>query len=64
MSMNDLLSQKMSRKQFLLYLGLIVLFVSGIAGILKRTSDVSLLHLPRKTSKGFGRGPYGGTANT
>jgi hypothetical protein len=60
--MNDFLSQKMSRKQFVTYLGLVMLSISGIGGILKRAANIPLLrsHSKVKVSKGFGNGLYGG----
>ena len=46
--------RKMSRKEFLGYLGLIILTMTGITGAIKSLSDFG------RPTHGFGSGPYGG----
>ena len=56
---NELLLKKMTRKEFLLHLGLFVVMMSGVPNILKSLIQArpnQLLAKPR----GFGNGPYGG----
>jgi hypothetical protein len=50
-----LMEKEMSRKEFLLYTGLILLAVTGVSGVWKNLSTV----INGKKQKGFGSGPYG-----
>lgn len=63
---DELLSKQMTRKKFLLHLGLFLLAVSGISGFFKNLFDPRMVdkhdnpvssQLGKKT--GFGSGPYG-----
>lgn len=56
--LNQFLTQKMSRKQFLVYLGLGFLSLIGISDFLKKLSDPSLFR--KKATQGFGSDAYGG----
>lgn len=53
--LTQLLETEMDRKEFILYMGLILLTLTGITGALK---NISTLARP-KSQKGFGGGPYG-----
>lgn len=55
---SDLFSQELTRREFLLKAGLLILAATGIAGILRNTILPNLPH-PTKKSSGFGSGPYG-----
>lgn len=57
---SQLLSQELTRKQFLLYLGFLVLTLTGVTGLAKTLSDPKLIHKQRTATRGFGSGPYGG----
>lgn len=57
--LSQLLSQELTRKQFLLYLGFLLLALTGISGIAKTLSDPKLIHKQRAAAQGFGSGPYG-----
>ena len=57
--LSQLLSQELTRKQFLLYLGLLLLTVTGVTGLVKTLSDPKLIHKQRTATQGFGSGPYG-----
>lgn len=58
---DELLVKKMTRRQFLVHIGLLVIAVSGIGGILKVLSDPHLSrHHYKVQANGFGAGPYGG----
>lgn len=61
---HHLLSTKMTRKEFLVYLGIFFITLTGIAGLIKSltTIDVSGRFKPKKglpAQTGFGSGPYG-----
>lgn len=57
---SSLLSKKMTRSEFLLHLGLLLLVVTGITGVLNTLSDPNLVKKKnKKVSSGFGGGPYG-----
>lgn len=49
--------KEMTRKEFLVFVGLGLLAVIGITSRLKTITD--LLHQPIKATKGFGKGAYG-----
>lgn len=57
---DQLLSKEMTRREFLLHLGFLVLAITGITGLLKTASNPNLLTTNRPVSTGFGAGPYGG----
>lgn len=69
---DTLLSTPMTRKEFLMHLGLLVLAISGISALLHTLTDPNLgrTRTTRRTrlsnsisaqvSRGFGTGPYGG----
>ncbi len=56
-----LLSKEMTRKEFLLHLGLLLFAITGISGLLKTLSDPRLVNNSKKikAQNGFGSGPYG-----
>ena len=62
---NDLLSKKMTRKEFLLHLGILLLAITGISSFLKTLSDPHLLNKKNNSNKNltsntdFGKGAYG-----
>lgn len=59
---SKLLSKRLTRKEFLTYLGLLVLTISGISGLLRTLSNPQLAEFERKASKTnrpYGDGPYG-----
>lgn len=53
-------SKEMTRKEFLTHAGLMILVITGVAGVLKTLSEPDVLNFRTKASKGFGAGPYGG----
>jgi hypothetical protein len=53
--MSELLTQEMNRREFLLYLGIILLTITGIIGMDKNLSGL----VNKKQTNGFGGGPYG-----
>lgn len=55
----ELLSKKMTRKEFLLHLGLLFIMVTGISALIATISDPHLLLKSKIAKKGFGSGPYG-----
>lgn len=57
---DKLLSKEMSRKEFLVHLGLIVLTLTGIVGIIKTIKNPHMVN-GSKDSQTFGGGSYGGT---
>jgi hypothetical protein len=57
-AIHELFSQEVTRREFLVKAGLIVLAATGIAGILRNTILPNLPH-PTKKSSGFGSGRYG-----
>lgn len=62
---DNLLKKKMSRKDFFIYLGLIVLGITGISSFM---NNLSHINAPKKSGKSsveieFGAGPYGGREN-
>jgi hypothetical protein len=56
---NTLLSKELTRKEFLKYLGLLFLAVTGVSGLMHTLSNPRLLD-PRVRQSGFGYGAYGG----
>lgn len=55
-----LLSKAMTRKEFLVHLGLLLLAVSGISSLLITVASPTFENHFTKTKYGFGNGPYGG----
>lgn len=51
----NLLSKKMDRKEFFVYVGLFFIMFLGIDAFLKNFFDINIV----KNKKGFGHGPYG-----
>ncbi|MEP7167532.1 MAG: hypothetical protein ABI758_06160 [Candidatus Woesebacteria bacterium] len=56
---NILLSKKMTRREFLLYLGMLVFVLSGISGILETLANPHRKISRTKPKTGFGTGAYG-----
>ena len=56
----ELLAKEMTRKEFLLHLGLLLLTITGITGLLRTVSNPNLLSKHKSVASGFGSGPYGG----
>lgn len=59
--LDDLLQKKMDRREFLLALGLLLLALTGIAGLLRRLREATT---GKSVTQGFGAGVYGGTRTT
>ena len=60
MTKSNFLNKKITRGQFLTYLGLVMLSITGISGAVKRVNRVLV---PKKTAKvknSFGGSVYGG----
>lgn len=55
---SELLSKEMTRKEFLVHVGMLLLIITGISGLLKTLSDPHLANHTKPTT-GFGSGPYG-----
>lgn len=49
------MQKEMTRKEFLLYAGILLLTITGISGIWKNVSGI----VNGTPKKGFGSGPYG-----
>jgi hypothetical protein len=59
-SLKKFLDRKMDRKEFLVFLGLVALTVTGVSGIMKNLSNINPVEVKkRKVTQGFGTGPYG-----
>ncbi len=62
-SFDELLTKQMTRREFLLHLGLLMLAITGISSLMSTISDPNLVNNNKKQSKlvrgGFGSGPYG-----
>lgn len=56
---DELLTKEMTRKEFLLHVGLLLLMITGITGLLKTLSNPHLI-AQNSTKKHFGSGAYGG----
>lgn len=50
---DELLSKEMTRKEFLIHIGLLLMAISGLSGIIRTITDPHI-------SSGFGGGPYAG----
>ena len=58
-SFTQLLSKRLTRKEFLLHLGLLLLALTGISALLNTLSNPNLTDKQPKTARRFGNGPYG-----
>lgn len=59
-TLQTILKTKMTRKEFLLYIGMLVLVISGVSGLLERLqSPRKLITKAKKPTSGFGNGAYG-----
>lgn len=59
-SLHTFMHRPLTRRQFLYSLGTLLLFVTGIIGLIKALSNPTMFeHYPNRTH-GFGAGPYGG----
>lgn len=56
---NKLLSKEMTRKEFLIHVGVLLLMITGISGLLQTLSDPNIASKRTKPTHGFGSGPYG-----
>lgn len=56
---SQLLTQELTRKEFLLYLGFLALTLTGISGLLQTLSSPKLTYKKHVATRGFGSGPYG-----
>lgn len=54
-SLPKLMQKEMTRKEFLVYAGILLLTITGISGIWKNVSGI----VNGTSQKGFGSGPYG-----
>jgi len=59
-----LLATKVTRREFLTYLGVLMLTVSGISSVMKSVTNIDLFRSVEpshdtKAQKGFGAGAYG-----
>lgn len=57
--MHSLLAKEMTRKEFLVACGMLLLGLSGIPALLKNVSSVLDTHAQPSVKKGFGSQPYG-----
>lgn len=55
--LHTILEREMDRREFLVFLGVLLLAVTGISGFIKSTSGV--LNAPQEVSNGYGSSPYG-----
>ena len=56
----ELLAKQMTRKEFLVHLGILLLALTGISGVLKTLSDPHVVNKHIRPNTGFGAGRYGG----
>jgi hypothetical protein len=56
-AIEKLLTKNMDRKEFLLFLGLVLITVIGIPGFM---NSIAELIEPKRQTQGFGSGTYGG----
>jgi len=54
-TLQAILEKDMDRREFLLYTGLILITITGIAGMTKSVQNI----FNQRTDKGFGSNPYG-----
>lgn len=59
--LSTLLSKKVTRKEFLLHVGFVLLALTGVSGMLKILADPRSASSTTSTQpkRGFGSGPYG-----
>jgi len=60
---SSLLSKEMTRREFLVHVGVLLLVITGVSGLLKTLSDPHLSSSNNNSARsraGFGSGPYGG----
>lgn len=57
--LQKLLDKEMDRKEFLVYMGLFLLALTGLSGFIQRFTDIADKR-ERQQSYGYGRGAYGG----
>lgn len=57
---DELLAKQMTRKEFLVHLGILFLAITGISGVLKTLSDPHITSNRTNVKTGFGGGRYGG----
>jgi hypothetical protein len=60
-TIEKLLKKEMNRKEFLLYIGLFFLAITGISSFFKTVNE-SLDRTQPQSTQGFGAGAYGGRA--
>lgn len=53
----NLLDKKMTRREFLSYMGILLVTITGIVGLMKSVSNISTPRI--KKGNNFGSGPYG-----
>jgi hypothetical protein len=56
---DELLAKEMTRREFLLHIGLLLFVLTGASALMKTLSDPQLLHKSPRSQTGFGSGPYG-----
>lgn len=63
--LNNLLTKKMDRKDFLKHVGIAVVAVTGLSAIIKTLAPVQTKQpsVARSNSSGYGSSAYGGTKN-
>jgi len=62
LSMLDaLLSKNMTRREFLVHLGVILLAITGVTSLLNTLSSPNSLDFRKQTRQQFGSGSYGGS---
>ena len=59
-SIQAILHKQLNRREFLIYLGILFLFITGVAGFMKALHDPVSKGEPGAQAPGFGYGPYGG----
>lgn len=57
---SELFSKEMTRKEFLLHMGVLFLAITGVSGLLKTLSDPHIVTKHIRPNTGFGTGRYGG----
>ena len=59
-SIQTLLHKPLNRREFLIYLGTLVLLITGVAGLMKALQEQVSHEESGAHTLGFGYGPYGG----
>lgn len=57
---DELLAKQLTRKEFLVHLGVLLFAITGISSVLKTLSDPHVVNKHLKPNAGFGMGRYGG----